>query len=154
DWLDLPAPPALPGLFARAALRRGVRGRSLPTRGLRCPVRVDAKHLARYRAVCGFADDGRLPATYPHILAFPLLLRPLTAPVRPSPRLGLVDPENRSRVLRQLGGLGPFSASVRGENLQRHDKGALFSLVTCLEDQLGLLWEGESRILCPVRRLD
>lgn len=23
-WLDLPAPPALPGLFLRAALRRGI----------------------------------------------------------------------------------------------------------------------------------
>jgi len=154
DWLDLPAPPALPGLFARAALRRGVRGRSLPTRGLRCPVSVDAKHLARYRAVCGFADDGRLPATYPHILAFPLQMRLLTDPGFPFPLLGLVHLENRIRVLRQLGGLGPFSASVRVENLQPHDKGALFSLVTCLEDQLGLLWEGESRILCRALRLD
>ena len=30
DWLDLPAPPALPALFLRAALRRRVTGRSLP----------------------------------------------------------------------------------------------------------------------------
>ncbi|MFH0083957.1 hypothetical protein ACG3RS_01220, partial [Pseudomonas aeruginosa] len=34
-WLDLPAPPALPGLFLRAALRRGIRGKALPERGLR-----------------------------------------------------------------------------------------------------------------------
>lgn len=69
-WLDLPAPPALPGLFLRAALRRGIRGKALPERGLRSQVTVDPKHLERYRQVCGFRDDGLLPPTYPHILAF------------------------------------------------------------------------------------
>ncbi len=29
-------------------------------------------HLARYRKVCGFGDDGSLPITYPHVLAMPL----------------------------------------------------------------------------------
>lgn len=77
-WLDLPAPPALPGLFLRAALRRGIRGKALPERGLRSEVTVDPKHLERYRQVCGFRDDGLLPPTYPHILAFPLQMALLT----------------------------------------------------------------------------
>lgn len=77
-WLDLPAPPALPGLFLRAALRRGIRGKALPERGLRSQVTVDPKHLERYRQVCGFRDDGLLPPTYPHILAFPLQMALLT----------------------------------------------------------------------------
>ncbi|HCL3799075.1 TPA: acyl dehydratase, partial [Pseudomonas aeruginosa] len=47
-WLDLPAPPALHGLFLRAALRRGIRGKALPERGLRSQVTVDPKHLERY----------------------------------------------------------------------------------------------------------
>jgi len=153
DWLDLPAPPALPALFARAALRRGVTGQSLPSRGLRCALSVDPQHLARYRALCGFADDGRLPPTYPHILAFPLQMRLLTDPAFPFPLLGLVHLENRIRVLRPLGGLGPFTVSVRLADLQPHAKGALFSLITRLEDQLGLLWEGDSRILCRALRL-
>jgi hypothetical protein len=153
DWLDLHTLPALPGLFARAALRRGVKGKTLPDRGLRCEVQVDPRHLARYRQVCGFRDDGRLPATYPHILAFPLQMKLLTDPTFPFPLLGLVHLENRIRVLRTLGGLGPFRISVRVDNLQPHDKGALFSLITRLEDQLGLLWEGDSRILCRAVRL-
>lgn len=118
-WLDLPAPPALPGLFLRAALRRGIRGKALPERGLRSQVTVDPKHLERYRQVCGFRDDGLLPPTYPHILAFPLQMALLTDKRFPFPLLGLVHLENRIDVLRALGGLGPFTVSVAVENLDR-----------------------------------
>lgn len=154
DWLDLPAPPALPGLFARAALRRGATGRTLPDLGLRSQVDVDARHLARYWQVCGFKDNGQLPPTYPHILAFPLQMQLLTDKRFPFPLLGLVHLENRIRVLRTLGGLGPFRVSVAVEGLRPHDKGVTFSLITRLEDQLGLLWEGDSRILFRGMRLD
>lgn len=154
DWLDLPTLPALPGLFLRAALRRGASGRTLPDLGLRTQVEVDARHLARYRQVCGFGDNGRLPATYPHILAFPLQMQLLTDKRFPFPLLGLVHLENRIRVLRTLGGLGPFRVSVAVQDLRPHDKGATFSLITRLEDQLGLLWEGDSRILYRGLRLD
>jgi hypothetical protein len=154
DWLDLPAPPALPALFLRAALRRRVTGRHLPELGVRCQVTVDPQHLTRYRQICGFADDHRLPAPYPHILAFALQMQLLTDPRFPFPLLGLVHLENHIRVLRPLGGLGPFTVSVHVEALQAHDKGVTFSLITQLHDQLGLLWEGDSRILCRALRLE
>ncbi len=154
DWLDLPAPPALPALFLRAALRRRVTGRSLPELGVRCQVTVDPKHLARYRQICDVADDHLLPAAYPHILAFALQMQLLTDKRFPFPLLGLVHLENHIRVLRPLGGLGPFTVSVQVQDLQPHDKGVTFSLITQLHDQLGLLWEGDSRILCRALRLD
>lgn len=154
EWLDLHTPPALPGQLLRAATRRGITGKVLPHRGLRCPVIVDANHLARYRQLCGFTDDARLPATYPHVLAFTLQMKLLTEPDFPFPALGLVHLENRIRVVRQLAGLGPFTLSVEASNLAPHDKGAVFSVITRLEDQLGLLWEGDSRILCRGVKLD
>lgn len=154
DWLDLPAPPALPALFLRAALRRRVTGRHLPELGVRCQVTVAPQHLARYRQICGFADDHRLPAPYPHILAFALQMQLLTDSRFPFPLLGLVHLENHIRVLRPLGGLGPFTVSVHVEALQAHDKGVTFSLITQLHDQLGLLWEGDSRILCRALRME
>ncbi|HTN29227.1 MAG TPA: MaoC/PaaZ C-terminal domain-containing protein [Pseudomonas sp.] len=154
DWQELPRAPALPGLFARAALRRGIRGRILPSRGLACTLSVDPDNLARYRELCGYADDGRLPSAYPHILAFALQLKLLTASDFPFPLLGLVHLENRIRVLRTLGGLGPFRISVTTERLTPHDKGVTFSVITRLEDQLGLLWEGDSRILYRGLRLE
>ncbi|UTW09377.1 MaoC family dehydratase [Pseudomonas benzenivorans] len=148
DWRELPEPPPLPGLYARALLRRGIRGRCLPDLGLRCPVSVEPEHLARYRDICAFDDDARLPPTYPHVLAFALQLQLLGDPAFPFPLLGLVHLENRIRVLRQLAGLGPFTISVHTADLRPHAKGAQFSLITRLEDQLGLLWEGDSAILC------
>jgi hypothetical protein len=153
QWRDLPKPPALPGLFMRAALRRGVRGKQLPTFGLRCLMSVEPEHLARYRKVCGIADSAYLPPLYPHILAFPLQMQLLTDKAFPLPLLGLVHIENRIRVLRPLGGLGPITVSVHLDELQPHSKGAVFSLITRLEDQLGLLWEGESRMLCQGLKL-
>lgn len=153
QWRDLSSLPALPGLFLRAALRRGIRGQQLPEQGLRCELSVDPKHLARYRKVCGLAESAYLPAAYAHILAFPLQLQLLTDPAFPLPLLGLVHVENRIRVLRPLGGLGPFTISVQLGPLQPHSKGAVFSLITRLEDQLGLLWEGESRMLCRALKL-
>ena len=154
DWLDLPAPPALPALFLRAALRRRVTGRHLPELGVRSQVTVDPQHLARYRQICGFADDHRLPAPYPHILAFALQMQLLTDSRFPFPLLGLVHLENHIRVLRPLGGLGPFTVSVHVQALQAHDKGVTFSLITQLHDQIGLLWEGDSRILCRALRME
>src|SRR5690606_7808538 len=144
---DLPHLPALPSLFARAVLRRGTRGATLPLRGLSCTLMVDPHNLARYRQLCGFADDGLLPSTYPHILAFALQMKLLTADDFPFPLLGLVHLENRIKVLRPLGGLGPYRVSVTLDALAPHDKGTTFGLITRLEDQLGLLWEGDSRML-------
>ncbi|MDO2271356.1 hypothetical protein Q2466_25160, partial [Escherichia coli] len=82
------------------------------------------------------------------VLAFPLQMALLTDKRFPFPLLGLVHLESRIDVLRALGGLGPFTVSVAVENLQPHDKGATFSIVTRLEDQLGLLWVGDSKVLC------
>lgn len=144
----LATPPALPGLFLRAALRRGMRSQPWPNLGLRCALSVEPKHLARYRQVCGIAASAYLPAAYPHILAFPLQMQLLTDARFPLPLLGLVHVQNRVRVLRPLGGLGPFTVSVEVGALQPHSKGGVFSLITRLEDQLGPLWEGESRMLC------
>ncbi|GGJ97659.1 MaoC family dehydratase [Pseudomonas matsuisoli] len=147
-WLDMPAPPALPVMYLQAALRRSVTGRALPDRGLRCSLEVDPQHLSRYRELCGHADDGTLPPTYPHVLAFPLQMHLLTANDFPFPLLGLVHLENRIRVMRPLDTRGPFRVSVISENLHAHPRGAAFDLIARLEDAEGLLWEGTSRLLC------
>ena len=48
-------------------------------------VTASPSHLARYREICGFADDGCLPITYPHVVAMPLQYAILTHPRFPSP---------------------------------------------------------------------
>jgi acyl dehydratase len=141
-------------LYVRAATRRKITGTTLPDSGLRCWLDVDPKRLAAYRKVCGFADNGLLPPTYPHILAFALQMQLLTAREFPFPLLGLIHLSNRIRVLRPMGGVGRVRVSVQVQNLQHHAKGATFDLVTTLDDQLGTLWEAESQMLCRGVKLE
>ena len=154
EWHTLDREPSLPGLYTRAATRRKITGTRLPETGLRCWVDVDPQKLAAYRKVCGFADDGLLPPTYPHILAFALQMQLLTAKEFPFPLLGLIHLSNRIRVLRPMGGINRAQISVRVHNLQPHPKGATFEVFTTLDDQLGPLWEAESQMLCRAVKLD
>jgi acyl dehydratase len=154
EWHTLDREPSLPGLYVRAATRRKITGTTLPDSGLRCWVDIDGKRLANYRKVCGFTDDGLLPPTYPHVLAFALQMQLLTAKEFPFPLLGLIHLSNRIRVLRPLGGITRAQVSVRVQNLQPHPKGATFDLLTTLDDQLGPLWEAESQMLCRGVKLD
>ncbi|WP_150713913.1 MaoC family dehydratase, partial [Pseudomonas fluorescens] len=154
DWHTLNREPSLPGLYVQAATRRKITGTTLPDTGLRCWVDVDQKRLADYRKVCGFADNGLLPPTYPHILAFALQMQLLTASDFPFPLLGLIHLGNRIRVLRPMGGVNRARVSVQVQNLQPHAKGATFELVTSLDDQLGPLWEAHSQMLCRGVKLE
>lgn len=154
DWHTLNREPSLPGLYVQAATRRKITGSTLPDSGLRCWVDVDPKRLAAYRNVCGFADNGLLPPTYPHILAFALQMQLLTDKDFPFPLLGLIHLSNRIRVYRPMGGVNRVRVSVQVQNLQPHAKGATFDLLTTLDDQLGVLWEAESQMLCRGVKLE
>jgi hypothetical protein len=46
----------------------------LPDRELTRSADVDRDHLAAYDRVCDFRLRDELPATYPHVLAFPLAM--------------------------------------------------------------------------------
>ncbi|WNW12028.1 MaoC/PaaZ C-terminal domain-containing protein [Pseudomonas sp. DTU_2021_1001937_2_SI_NGA_ILE_001] len=153
-WRYLDSLPPLPSLFLQAALRRKPSGTQLPDLGLRSWMTVDADKLAAYRAVCGFPDSSLLPPTYPHVLAFALQMQLMTSEEFPFPLLGMVHLANRVRLHRPLGGVSKLYVSVHAQNLQPHEKGATFSLVTQIDDQLGLLWEEESTLLCKGVKVD
>lgn len=154
DWQTFNREPSLADLYVKAATRRKITGTTLPDSGLRCWVDVDPKHLAAYRKVCGFSENGLLPPTYPHILAFALQMQLLTSREFPFPLLGLIHLGNRIRILRPMGGVNRARISVQVQNLQPHAKGATFDLVTTLDDQLGVLWEAQSQMLCRGVKLD
>jgi len=147
-WRYLHSQQALPTSFLQAALRRKVTGTQLPELGLRSWMTVDADALATYRTVCGFKDGSLLPPTYPHVLAFALQMQLMTSREFPFPLLGLIHVANRISIHRPLGGVTQLYVGVEASNLQPHPKGATFTLVTRIEDGLGLLWEEESTMLC------
>lgn len=153
-WRYLDSLPTLPNLFVQAALRRKVTGTELPEIGLRCWTSVDAQKLSQYREVCGFSENSLLPATYPHVLAFNLQMQLMTAKDFPFPLLGLIHLANRIKIHRPLGSVNKVYIGAKAENLQPHEKGATFNLITQVEDSMGLLWEEESTMLCRDVKLE
>lgn len=153
-WQDLSNTAALSGLYLRAARKRKISGNSLPDIGLRCYLVVQPQQLEAYRKLCHFSDDGRLPPTFPHVMAFALQLQLLTDKSFPFPLLGLVHLENSIRVLRPLGGISRLRFSVHVDNLQPHEKGATFDLISEACDGLGLIWSETSRMLCRGFKLE
>lgn len=154
QWQDLHSPDSSASLYLRALSKRKISGDQLPTSGLRCRLRVQPDNLAAYRRLCHFTDNGRLPATYPHVMAFTLQLQLLTAADFPFPLLGLVHLHNSIEVLRPLGGIDGLHFAVYADNLQPHPKGGTFDLITEAEDGLGLLWRETSRMLVRGLKLE
>jgi acyl dehydratase len=102
---------------------------------------VDRARLAAYDRVCGFSLRDALPATYPHMLAFPLHLKLMTDPGFPFPAIGLVHIFNRITQHRPLRAGERFGLRVWAEPIQPHPRGRQVSLRT--EARVGeeLVWE-------------
>jgi acyl dehydratase len=107
-------------------------------------VAVDTDRLAEYAKVCGFRLRDAQPATYPHVLAFPLHMRLLTDPAFPFPAIGMVHIANRITQRRPIALREHLGLRVRATQPEPHPKGRTFKLIT--EARVGdeLVWEGES----------
>lgn len=110
-------------------------------------VRAGRRHLARYREVCGFADDGSLPLTYPHVLAMPLQCAILTHPRFLVRLMGLVHVANDIRQTRPLPAAGSYRLRSWIEGHRDVDRGHEFDLFTSVEDAQGTAWIEKSTLL-------
>jgi acyl dehydratase len=104
-------------------------------------VAVERERLASYDRVCGFDLRDELPATYPHMLAFPLQLALMTDRSFPFPAIGLVHIYNRIVQHRPVRVDERLSLKVSAGPLEPHPRGRQFSLLT--EARVGdeLVWE-------------
>jgi acyl dehydratase len=104
-------------------------------------VAVEPDRLASYNRVCGFEASERLPATYPHMLAFPLHLALMTDSSFPFPAIGLVHIVNRIVQHRPISADERLSLRVWATPLESHPRGRQFSIMT--EARVGdeLVWE-------------
>jgi acyl dehydratase len=144
----LEGPPAMPALFAKAALTSRGRGGQLPdTRVARTGVEVDPTQLAAYDRVCGFALSDVLPPTYPHMLAFPLQLALMSDRAFPFGLPGLVHVRNRIDVLRAIRADEPLDVEVWAERLAHHRSGATADLCTSVSVAGEEVWRGRSTYL-------
>lgn len=109
---------------------------------------VDGEQLAKYRQVCGFAADGPLPLTYPHILGFPLSLKLMTGRDFPLPLMGLVHTRNRITSHQPLPvGTDDLAVEVRTSRLFAHPKGVEVDVLTVLRHAGEPVWEEVSTYL-------
>jgi acyl dehydratase len=117
-------------IYARVllgAVRPG-RPKELPDRELTRAVEIDRDHLAEYDRVCGFRLRDELPATYPHVLAFPLAMDLMAGSDFPFSPLGIVHIGNRIEQLRPLRADERLDLRVWAADLAPHDRGTQFGL--------------------------
>jgi MaoC like domain len=149
---ELSSSPSMVPLFARAGAAMmpgasklpfvGGGGRDVPDLTLRLTdASIDADRLSAYNRVCGFDLRDTIPATYPHILAFPLQLSLMTHPSFPFPAIGLVHIANRITLHRPIRSSERLDITVRATPLEAHPRGRQFSLLS--EARVGeeLVWE-------------
>ncbi len=128
----LSSAPKLATLYPKAVLsgfRR--KGGELPdTAYSLAGVRADPGHLAAYDKVCGFRLGDELPATYPHMLTFPLQVKLMTAGDFPFPLAGSVHVANRITQSRPLSLGDELELRAHVANLRDHPRGRQFDMIS------------------------
>ena len=134
----IPGAPHLP--FVGPMVSGG--GGEIPDLTLRLTgVQVDVRRVADYDRVCGFALKDVLPATYPHLLAFPLQLSLMTDPSFPFGAIGLVHIANRITQHRPIRGAERLQVDVWATPVENHPRGKQFSLRSEVRAGDELVWE-------------
>ncbi|MEU4563269.1 MaoC/PaaZ C-terminal domain-containing protein [Actinoplanes sp. NPDC023936] len=149
--VELSSGPGTGAAYARAALGMlpgARRGGALPeVEMVHRGVVVDRGHLAAYDRVCGFRLSDTLPATFTHVLAFPLAMRLMTMPDFPLPLIGLVHVANRVTVARPISADSRLDLSVRAADLRDHPRGRRFDMITTASAGGAEVWREVSTYL-------
>lgn len=128
--------------------RAGRPGATVPaTREVVPPGRAAPAPLAAYSRVCGFAESGTLPLTYPHVLGFPSAMRLMTGRDFPLPVLGLVHTWIEITGHRALHPTDELELTVYAEELTPHRRGTEVTMVTEARLAGELVWESRSGYL-------
>jgi acyl dehydratase len=91
---------------------------------------VDSKHLKAYNEVCGFKNNGYIPAIYLAVLSQSLQMHMMTTEAFPFAILGLVHIRNQVKQTRKVGVNEQLSLSCKFGELKPHDKGVQFDFIT------------------------
>jgi acyl dehydratase len=98
-----------------------VRERETPT---------DRDRLAHYARVCGLRVRDEVPATWPHVLAFPLHMSLMADGRFPLPAVGLVHIANRIEQLRPIRVADTMRLTATTGPILPHPKGRSFTITT------------------------
>ena len=137
------------GLLGRLPLfPGGARGDVLPAEGLGvAAVATEPDALAAYCRACALTLRNELPATWPHVLSFPLQMALMSTGSFPFPLLGLVHLDDEIVQHRPIGIGEPLDVEVRAADLRPHPKGTAFSLLVTGRSGGVAVWEERGTIL-------
>ena len=108
---------------------------------------IEHDNLNDYRKICGFADNGKVPATYFSVLSPTLQMIMMVKEPFPFAMLGLVHVDNSVTQHRPIGERETGSMSVTFDNLRDHAQGQQFDFVTTVKAEDKVIWEGTSTYL-------
>ena len=141
--------PMLAGSLARGVVRKvsGRRPKTLPDRVVELTTGQDAGRLAMYDRVCGFGVRDHVPATWIHVLAFPLQMALLSAPDSPFALAGIVHVTNSMSLLRPVSVGERLRLTSSYGPPREHRRGVLIDMIG--EAYVGdeLVWRGVSAYL-------
>ena len=103
---------------------------------------IDSEHLVRYNEVCGFKNDGFVPAIYLAVLSQSLQMHMMTSEAFPFAILGLVHIRNQIKQIRKIGVNEQITLSCKFGELQPHDKGVQFDFITTAKVGNDMVMEG------------
>ena len=108
---------------------------------------VPVTKQAEYVQAVGARLADTLPATYPFVLTFPLLMQVLTSEDFPFKALGSVHISNEITQKRAIRADDKIDVRVRGENLREHRRGLLIDMVTDVSVDGEEIWHQVSTFL-------
>lgn len=92
--------------------------------------KVDQQHLKAYNEICGFKQNGYIPAIYLAVLSQSLQMHMMTQEAFPFALLGLVHIRNQITQQRKIGSNESLGLSCQFGELRPHEKGLEFDFIT------------------------
>lgn len=111
---------------------------------VRPEVKLSERHVARYAQICGFKPSQGVPATYPHMLAFPFHMELLCSDRFPFPVIGLVHLTNSIQQHQALRVGDRVRVEVEFGEMLAHEKGQAFSILSRVYRDDELVWNSTS----------
>ncbi len=114
----------------------------------------DPSRLAAYNRVCGFSLRDHVPATWLHVLTFPLHAALMSGRDFPFPLAGVVHVTNHMTLHRPVSLTEPLRIKVWSDNLAPHKRGVAFDLVGEIHVGDELVWSGRSNYMALGAKMD
>ncbi|WP_406055677.1 MaoC/PaaZ C-terminal domain-containing protein [Kribbella sp. NBC_00889] len=108
---------------------------------------IDQDHLSAYREVTGFPAGPALPATYPHVLAFPLHLDLMSDPSFPYKPMGIVHLSNTITQRQPLPIHTEPAIRVHSTPERPHPKGTVFDVISEVSVDGEVVWTDLTTLL-------